>query len=62
MNYLTTAQVAAKKGVTERTVRLWCEAKKIKATSIGQGQHKVWLIDPESIEGIEKDSRGRKGK
>lgn len=60
--YLTTAQVAAAKGVTERTVRRWCEAGKIKATSIGKGAHKTWLIDPASIEGIERDSKGRKGK
>jgi excisionase family DNA binding protein len=59
-DYLTTAQVASQKGVTVQTVRRWCEAKKIKATSIGQGQHKVWLIDPESVENVEKDTRGRK--
>jgi excisionase family DNA binding protein len=61
-NYLTTTQVAALKGVHERTVRRWCEAGKVKAIGIGEVPHKVWLIDPESVEDIQKDSRGRKGK
>ena len=58
--YLTTAQVAALKNVTERTVRRWCEAGKVNAISVGQEPHNVWLIDPESIGNIKKDSRGRK--
>lgn len=61
-NYLTTTQVAALKGVDERTVRRWCADGKVKASSIGEAPHKIWLIDPASIEEVERDSRGRKGK
>ena len=54
-NLLTPAQVAARLGTTDRTVRRWCAEGLLHATKVARD----WLIEPVALEGFEPPRRGR---
>jgi excisionase family DNA binding protein len=55
MKIISTAEAAKRLGVTANRVRAMIEAKRLKATKVGN----VWLIDPKDLEAVKNRKVGR---
>ncbi len=55
MKVISTAEAAKRLGVTANRVRALIDAKRLKATKLGN----VWLIDPKDLEAVRQRKPGR---
>jgi excisionase family DNA binding protein len=55
MKIISTAEAARRLGVTANRVRAMIEAKRLKATKVGN----VWLIDPKDLDAVKDRKVGR---
>ena len=55
MKIIGTAEAARKLGVTQNRVRALIDAKRLKATKIGN----AWLIDPKDLDAVKTRKPGR---
>ena len=55
MKIISTAEAAKRLGVTADRVRKMIEAKRLKATKLGN----VWLIDPKDLDAVKDRKPGR---
>jgi excisionase family DNA binding protein len=55
MKIIGTAEAARRMGVTQNRVRALIDARRLKATKIGN----AWLIDPKDLEAVKKRKPGR---
>ncbi len=55
MKIINTAEAAKRLGVTQNRVRALIEAKRLKATKVGN----VWLIDPKDLDAVKVRKVGR---
>jgi excisionase family DNA binding protein len=55
MKIIGTAEAARRLGVTQNRVRMLIDAKRLKATKVGN----AWLIDPKDIEAVKIRKPGR---
>lgn len=55
MKIISTAEAAKRLGVTANRVRALIEAKRLKATKVGN----VWLIDPKDLDAVKDRKVGR---
>ena len=55
MKIINTAEAAKRLGVTADRVRKMIEAKRLKATKLGN----VWLIDPKDLDAVKERKVGR---
>jgi len=55
MKIISTAEAAKRLGVTQNRVRALIEAKRLKATKVGN----VWLIDPKDLDAVKDRKVGR---
>jgi excisionase family DNA binding protein len=55
MKVISTAEAAKRLGVTANRVRAMIEAKRLKATKVGN----VWLIDPKDLDAVKDRKVGR---
>jgi excisionase family DNA binding protein len=55
MTPLTVAQAASILGVSQRRVRVLCEARRLGATKVGRD----WMIDPEAVGAFKRLHPGR---
>jgi excisionase family DNA binding protein len=55
MKIISTAEAAKRLGVTANRVRAMIEAKRLKATKVGN----VWLIDPKDLDAVKDRKVGR---
>jgi len=55
MKIISTAEAAKRLGITANRVRAMIEAKRLKATKVGN----VWLIDPKDLDAVKNRKVGR---
>jgi excisionase family DNA binding protein len=55
MKIISTAEAARRLGVTPNRVRMLIEAKRLKATKLGN----VWVINPKDLDAVTKRKPGR---
>ena len=55
MKIIGTAEAARRLGVTQNRVRALIDAKRLKATKVGN----AWLIDPKDLEAVKTRTPGR---
>ena len=55
MKIISTSEAAKRLGVTANRVRAMIEAKRLKATKVGN----VWLIDPKDLDAVKDRKVGR---
>lgn len=55
MKFISTAEAAKRLGVTANRVRAMIEAKRLKATKVGN----MWLVDPKDLEPLKNRKVGR---
>jgi excisionase family DNA binding protein len=55
MKIIGTAEAARRLGVTQNRVRMLIDAKRLKATKVGN----AWMIDPQDLEAVKNRTPGR---
>ena len=54
--FITPKEAAERLGVSVAVIKLWAKSGKIRAWKLGE---RAWMIDADSLRGIQKDPRGR---
>lgn len=54
--FIDTSEAARRLGVSVAVIKQWAKSGKIRAWKLNE---RAWMIDADSLKGIEKDPRGR---
>lgn len=54
--FISTTQAADRMGVSIAAVKQWLKSGKIRGWKVGQ---RAWIVDADSLKGVQKDTRGR---